>query len=105
MNTEEFINESVEAFRNQLTEALSVANEPENIRWAVFSVGNKELEDQVLDHLVSAFLNTVEGVYIFRPEDPEHCRSWLKEALATLEKEYFVEKSAATHDYVLKTGD
>lgn len=105
MNKQEFIDKATDDFRNQITEASSLVDSVDDLKWAVFSTGGKEIEDKVLDTLVTNFMTNIEGVYIFRPSSPERCRQWLKEALVLLEKEYFMKTTAADHGYTIKTGD
>lgn len=103
-NKEEFLQEQTDLFTENLRSALEIASSPEDVKWAIFSTGTRELEEAVLDNLVNAFLKNVEGVFIFRPENPEHCRTLLRGALSELDKKFFKTSLAKSDEFVLKTG-
>lgn len=104
MERDEFIEEQTQAFRETLEQSLEAARDPDALRWAIFSTGSRELEEDVLDRLVDIFLPSISGVFVFRPHDANECLALLKEAVSQLEAEKLKLSMAQEQEYVMKFG-
>lgn len=95
----DIIQSHLEDFERELTRSLSIAKDPEAIRWALFSVGSKDIEEIVLDKLVNEFLTNIEGVYLFRVDkDPSKVIAVLKEAIEHIESSHMQKKVASSSE-------
>lgn len=108
MSNEEKIQEQVEAFTRHLQASYDLVEDPDQVKWVIFSTGKETLERTALDLIVDSFLQTIKGVFIFRADDAKDCEKQLVEALQELRKyaspELLLAKSAEEHGYNLTIG-
>lgn len=79
----EFVKDHVEKFESEMTRCEQLAVSTENLRWVIYSVGDTEIEQAVIDK-IAASMDHLEGVFIFGKPDPQTTIEHLEDAIAEL---------------------
>lgn len=66
---EALFTEAVATFSAEYKRAVEMAIDPTLLKWGIFSTGNPETEQTILDLIVKNMLKTIEGVYVMNIND------------------------------------
>ena len=83
---EERVAEELKTFEAELRRSLTLAKDPTNVKWGLFSTGDPEIEAMVLKLIVKNMLKTIEGIYVFRVDEEENVEKILRLAVEHYKK-------------------